>query len=323
MTSQQKQQSNPLRNQIFNLPANHNELRRPPKLQGQDEKVFACFRTYGIGEATSQGTVTLEDGKEYYTIITQFQGTELIEDVEEDGEQGKRYAPLLGCLSNVEHLPTELYKYAGEVFPLPPETNFTILVSEEDFNMLRDISKGNSIGVKSNEGIGESQNAWVFRIEVSRVHPIAILCTTARDEHGKAVGFNYTPSAILTEPVKLEEGKNVMGYSLYGNEFPYSRLTTQEVTHELVAHLLNCITNNREYGFGQSLANASRHYQQRAGNKGLDRFRNGDKNNKSLDRSSEPVTPTNFMGDDEDEVQTSSPIRINTPTFPTSRMTYR
>jgi len=284
MTQEQLKQS------IFQLASNHDVLLMPCSIQGNNPLVNVAIRFYGVkGRPTTQAIVNI-DGVNYYQIIGQLQGTENVEQIKEGDKEGLRYAPVQGYLSNVEHLPTELHQYEGTSFPCPPELNISFLVSVDDVDMLEEESQ-QGIGAQTSEFQGKYQNSWVLKVEMNLYQAVTLLAPT---NYG-GDGFRFVPSILLTKPIELKMGENIIGYSQFGSKFPYSRLTTQEVTHPLVSYFLKLITENREYGIHQSIANGSRAYVDRRRNANLPTLNTST----PTERTATPTTPTNFFDSEE------------------------
>lgn len=309
-----------LRKSVFQVAPNHNQLLMPGGIQGKNERVMVAIRFYGVkGAPTIQGKVLGEDGVEYYLIIGQFLGTEVVEQV----EGGERYAPLQGHLQTPLHLPKEATAFVGETFPIPPELNINFLLSSDDVDLIEDISIGNGIGARTNEFQGGSQNSWVIRVEMDLYQTVTILSPSTRDaETGKTDGFHHIPSILLKEPVKLVtegEGQNIMGYSQFGGDYPYSRLTSEELTHPIVSFFNECITYSREYGYSQSVVNGSRANGSIRRNKNLGAFPSGrPARDVNEQRTDTPTTPSNFMDEEEPVVVSSSTRKL-----PSSRVVFK
>lgn len=296
---------NTLNQSIFQLSENHQDLLKPASIQGFNKKVFVALRFYGVqGAPNVQSTIKGEDGKNYNLIIAQVQGTEEVEEVREGDEVLQRYAPLRGYFSSPLHLPEETFDYLGDSFPIPPETNATILLSDEDLDLLERESQ-TSVGViQKNKGeYGKTQNAWVLRVEVDLYQAVTILSTTDRDGYSNAAkGFRNGPSILIKEPIKLVPGENIMAYTnLKGLNFPYTRLTVEELNNPLIKHLIGLISGKREYGFNQSVANGTRALTPAPRNKNLPPVSQIKGTGNPLVRTETPTPPVNFLGDDVQE----------------------
>lgn len=307
--------SNILRQSIFSLAPNHEELVVPLSAQSNNPLVDIAIKVYGAGGTiTRQKMVTSEDGKTYYTVIGSFLGTSLVETVVEGENEVSRYSPLYGYLNSGENLPESLYNYVGQSLPIPPNTNVTILLSVEDIESVNEMSQGNSIGVSSGFH-NNSQNVWVIKAQVHLHQAITIICPRSKDlETGEVNGFRRVPSFLIPSPIKLEAGVNIMGYSNFNGGFPQSQLTTQEVNHPLIAYLLQLITENAEYGYNQSGKNGSRAYAPTARNEFFE-----SKSKTPLQRTYTPTTPSQFMNDSEDDAQLVSVGSSSTSTPLTNR----
>lgn len=286
--------SNILRQSIFSLAPNHEELTLPGFIQGNNPLRTAAIRFYGVGGSpTTQGTIKHTDGNTYHLIIGQFQGTETIEDVND----GQRYAPLQGHFTSPLHLPQQTYGLLNDTFPIPPELNISFLLSDDSIKLIKEISQGN--GIRNNEFHKNSQNSWLIRVEMNLHQTITLLSPTTRNtQNGDTNGFQHVPSILLKEPIKVEPGVNIMAYSQFVGGYPYSRLTSEELTHPIVSHLIQLITYNREYGFNQSVSNGSRAYNIPNRNENLPAVKY-----KQQERTSTPTTPTQFMDDTEDDAR--------------------
>lgn len=303
--------SNPFRQSVFNLAPNHEELLLPLEAQNSP-LVDVAVRVWGPGGTiTVQKSVKWEDGNSYNLVIGEFFGTTLVETI----EGSNRYAPLYGYLNSGEHLPEELYPYVGQVFPLPPGSNISFLLSDADIEMVQEASQGNSIGVRSGFH-NNSQNSWVIKAQIPLYQAVTMLCPRTKDLKTDEVnGFNRTPSVLINEPLHLELGVNIMGYSNFNGGYPYSQLTTQEINHPLIAHFMKLITQNREYGFQRSGKNGSRAYAPTSRNT----FIEGKTPKPSLERTSTPTLPTQFMDESEDDARLVSVASSSTSTPLTGR----
>jgi hypothetical protein len=293
--------------QIFQLAPNHSSLLMPINIQEKNERVAVCSRIITVkGKPTVVGTATV-DGVKYNRVITQFVGSELVETL----KNGARYAPLLGYLNSTDHLPIELYQYQSEAFPCPPDTRISILVSDEDLQTLEEEAGKGSLSDRANGFQSGFQNTWMVRFEMNRCQEVTLLAPSKRDSNGDVDGFRLVPSILLTEPVELKPGKTIMPASRFGDPTPITRLTHEETTHPLVSHLLQLLTEEREYGFEKSNEYGSRALSSPIVNENFQ-----SPVNRTV-RTESPSVPTNFM-EDESEVTTSTQVtkRSNAPAVP-------
>lgn len=287
-------------NTIFSLAPNHQELLRPASIQGDNRKVNVAIHFWGVqGVPTPQRTVLL-DGVKHDLYIGEFMGTELVETVSYQGKEGQRYAPLNGYLTSGDFLPPELIQYVGEIFPIPPGTNISFLLSDEDVEVIKEFSR-ESNSYSRNGYQGRTKNAWVIKVEMELNQAMTILSPSATDEEGKINGIRITPSIIHTEPLNLQPGINLMGYSQFDGEFPFTQLTPSETNHPLIAYLLHLNAEKQKYSANKSGQNGSRAYSEPRRNENLPSLPP-----RVSERTETPTPPSNFMEDEEDTLPRTS-----------------